>query len=257
MSRVLEHSPASALSFRAAGQVVAIYVAAAADPSRVGPAGMERARRQSIGHRSAVEAWRTACGATHGRGWSSWMALVIAGCGAESSTSTDEIERMEKRVQDAEREAEEAQAAADDARQSGKRAESSEERVEDEPVEEESAEEQAEDTTECIKIPNVVGKDHQLAQDTMQGSRPVHAHGRGRERPGSDVAVRSQLDDGASAPKGWRMRRRGGLKSCSTPSRTMSGSGGVVCGSLSASARGGRIRRRSPGQGRSNRRRSI
>ncbi len=94
------------------------------------------------------------------------MALVIAGCGSSSSTSSDEIERLEERVQQAEREAEAAQAAADDARQGGEPAENSEEPVEDQPVEEE----EAEDTTGCINVPNVVGKDHQLAQDTMQAA---------------------------------------------------------------------------------------
>ena len=94
------------------------------------------------------------------------MALVIAGCGTSSSTSSDEIERLEERVQEAERDAEEAQAAADDARQGGEPAENSEEPVEDEPVEEE----EAKGTTGCINVPNVVGKDHQLAQDTMQAA---------------------------------------------------------------------------------------
>jgi hypothetical protein len=75
-------------------------------------------------------------------------ALTLAGCGTEASTSSDEIERLEARVQEAERRADEARSA-------------------ETPSPEVSEEDPSPD---CVTVPDVVGKDHQLAQDTMQAA---------------------------------------------------------------------------------------
>jgi len=49
-----------------------------------------------------------------------------------------------------------------------------------------------------IKVPDVVGKDHQLAQDTMQGAGLYSL----REEDATGVALRPQLDDRFSESPG-------------------------------------------------------
>ena len=91
-------------------------------------------------------------------------ALVLSGCG-ENSSSTEDVQALEERVAAAEQKAADAEAAAEAAATEAPPAEEADrdEVVEEEPAQEESA-------ADCVKVPNVVGKDHQLAQDTMQAA---------------------------------------------------------------------------------------
>lgn len=98
------------------------------------------------------------------------VALVVGGlvgCGGASTADSEKIAELEERV-----EAAESQAAAAEAESAGvTEADAVVEDVADEVVEEEPAEEEPSDGGgDCIKVPNVVGKDHQLAQDTMQAA---------------------------------------------------------------------------------------
>ena len=100
--------------------------------------------------------------------------LMVAGCGAEQESAADQakIEELEQRVADAERKADDAKAQADSAQTASDTA------IEEEPAQTVSDEEptasvdEPDDSSEsdCITVPDVVGKDHQLAQDTMQAS---------------------------------------------------------------------------------------
>lgn len=96
------------------------------------------------------------------------LALAAAGCGATTSSSDNEkMQELEQRVQDAESQAADAKADAEAARADDASSDATPD-----------AEELADDTKTtdetsdggCIKVPNVVGKDHQLAQDTMQAA---------------------------------------------------------------------------------------
>ena len=100
--------------------------------------------------------------------------LMVAGCGAEQESAADQakIEELEQRVADAERKADDAKAQADSAQTASDTA------IEEEPAQTVSDEEptasvdEPDDSSEsdCITVPDVVGKDHQLAQDTMQAA---------------------------------------------------------------------------------------
>jgi hypothetical protein len=100
------------------------------------------------------------------------LALVVgglAGCGGASSAESDKIAELEERVEAAESQAAAAEAQAEsvaDTETDAVTEDVAAEAVEEEPAEEESS--AAGD--DCIKVPNVVGKDHQLAQDTMQAA---------------------------------------------------------------------------------------
>ena len=106
-------------------------------------------------------------------------AVMLAGCGsAEEATTNSEqsVERLEARVEAAERKADDAKAKADAAATEAKEEVAA---AVPDPTEAptEDASEPAEDDTQssssgsdCVKVPNVVGKDHQLAQDTMQAA---------------------------------------------------------------------------------------
>lgn len=94
------------------------------------------------------------------------IALVVgglAGCGDASPVDSEKIAELEERVAAAESQAAAAESAADT---------DADAVVEDVADEDGSAEP---DTTsggggDCIEVPDVVGKDHQLAQDTMQAA---------------------------------------------------------------------------------------
>ena len=99
------------------------------------------------------------------------IALVVcglAGCGGTSTAESDRIAELEERVEAAESQATAAEAEAETAETE---TDAAMEDVADEAVAEESAEDDStSDGGDCIKVPNVVGKDHQLAQDTMQAA---------------------------------------------------------------------------------------
>lgn len=94
------------------------------------------------------------------------IALVVAGCagcGGASSADSEKISELEARVEAAERQAAAAEAEAESAGET-----ESDAVLED--VADAALEEEAEPSSDCIKVPDVVGKDHQLAQDTMQAA---------------------------------------------------------------------------------------
>jgi hypothetical protein len=93
------------------------------------------------------------------------VTVALAGCG--SASSPDEVERLEQRVQDAEQKAADARAAAEDARNDTESSGGDNTGVTDEEPTEDAGEG---DGSGCIEVPDVVGKDHQLAQDTMQAA---------------------------------------------------------------------------------------
>jgi hypothetical protein len=94
------------------------------------------------------------------------LVFGLSGCGA-AGESTTEVERLEQRVAEAEQKAAEAHAAAAEAAQSDQTAEDSEAT---ETVVDDAVADSASNGSDCIKVPKVVGKDHQLAQDTMQAA---------------------------------------------------------------------------------------
>lgn len=100
------------------------------------------------------------------------VAVAVAGCGAAQEESSQDLQRLEQRVKDAEKKAADAQATA--AAAAGKAQDKTDAAADREPAAEDKTGD--DDTSsgassggsDCIKVPNVVGKDHQLAQDTMQ-----------------------------------------------------------------------------------------
>ena len=93
-------------------------------------------------------------------------ALALVGCGAADQSSQD-VNRLEQRVKDAEQKAADAQATAAAA---AKSAEKSDDSTASEPAAADTPDESSSRGSACVKVPNVVGKDHQLAQDTMQAA---------------------------------------------------------------------------------------
>ncbi|MBE2317174.1 PASTA domain-containing protein [Solirubrobacter sp. CPCC 204708] len=91
----------------------------------------------------------------------------LAGCG-ESSADRERIAELEARVDAAESQA--ATSSAEAGTSVDTETDAAAEEVTDEVIEEEPAEAQASGDGDCIRVPNVVGKDHQLAQDTMQAA---------------------------------------------------------------------------------------
>jgi hypothetical protein len=83
------------------------------------------------------------------------VSFALAGCG--SASSSDEVERLEQRVQDAEQKAADAQAAADDARNDNAGAAD----VSDEAPTEDVGESRG---SGCINVPNVVDHGAPAAQ---------------------------------------------------------------------------------------------
>ena len=84
--------------------------------------------------------------ASHSKSFPSWriwcvagaITVALAGCGAaQEDESSQDLERLEQPVEDADTD----------------------------PIPDDAA-----DGSGCIKVPDVVGKDHQLAQDTMQAA---------------------------------------------------------------------------------------
>jgi hypothetical protein len=102
--------------------------------------------------RSRMGTWLRACAVVLAVG-------AVAGCGDTSSAESERIAELEERV-----EAAESQAAAVETEAAAVAEDVVDEMIEEEPVEESSG------GDDCIKVPNVVGKDHQLAQDTMQAA---------------------------------------------------------------------------------------
>ncbi|MDA0179172.1 PASTA domain-containing protein [Solirubrobacter phytolaccae] len=100
------------------------------------------------------------------------IALVVVGmtgCGGASSADSEKIAELEKRVEAAESQA--AAAEAETETPADTKADAETEPVVEEAVENDSTEEEPSDGSgDCIRVPNVVGKDHQLAQDTMQAA---------------------------------------------------------------------------------------
>jgi hypothetical protein len=104
---------------------------------------------------------------------------ALVGCGGGSSAENEKIAELEERVEAAESQAgaeADANAAADSSASSeadaalGDVADDAED-VADDAVEEGDSENPAlGGSSDCINVPNVVGKDHQLAQDTMQAA---------------------------------------------------------------------------------------
>ncbi|MDA0172874.1 hypothetical protein OJ998_27480 [Solirubrobacter taibaiensis] len=92
----------------------------------------------------------------------------LAGCGGASSGESDKIAELEERVEAAESQAAAAEAEAESATDT--ETDAVVEDVADDAVEQEPAQEESSGGDDCIKVPNVVGKDHQLAQDTMQAA---------------------------------------------------------------------------------------
>jgi hypothetical protein len=86
------------------------------------------------------------------------IALTNIGCGAAQEQPAQDVDRLEQRVKDAEQKAADAQATA--AAAADQAAETSDAAVDSDPA----------TSSGCIKVPDVVGKDHQLAQDTMQAA---------------------------------------------------------------------------------------
>src|SRR5215218_1404627 len=117
-----------------------------------------------------------------GTWWAIGLAAVtLTGCGAAEQSSPD-VERLEQRVKDAEQRAADAQATAAEA---AKSAEQSDDSATSDPVAEDTPDASSSGDKNCVKVPNVVGKDHQLAQDTMQAAglyllREKDASGQGR-----------------------------------------------------------------------------
>lgn len=89
------------------------------------------------------------------------MVAGLAGCGGASSADSEKIAALEARVEAAESRA----AAVDPAADS--EADAAVEDVVEEPVEDST---DPSSDSDCIEVPDVVGKDHQLAQDTMQAA---------------------------------------------------------------------------------------
>jgi hypothetical protein len=111
----------------------------------------------------------------------SLAAVTLAGCGATEQPSQD-LERLEQRVKDAEQKAAEAQAKAAEA---AKSAEQSDDSATSDPAADDTPDESSSKDSNCVKVPNVVGEDHQLAQDTMQAAglyilQEADASGQGR-----------------------------------------------------------------------------
>ena len=93
------------------------------------------------------------------------FALTAVGCGSSTSTADSEkIAELEQRVEDAESRAADADVTADDSAASDVASDVGDDSADDTQAEDASA------GGDCIKVPNVVGKDHQLAQDTMQAA---------------------------------------------------------------------------------------
>jgi hypothetical protein len=95
------------------------------------------------------------------------------GCGGGSSAENAKIAELEERVEAAESQAVAAEADANAAADSGasSEADAGAKDVPDDAVEEKDSEDPASgSSSDCIMVPNVVGKDHQLAQDTMQAA---------------------------------------------------------------------------------------
>jgi uncharacterized protein (DUF2147 family) len=101
------------------------------------------------------------------------VGIALAGCGAAQEEPSQDVQRLEQRVKDAEQKAADAQAIAAAA---AKKVQEKADSVDDsEPVAEDTAGDETSSSDSsggsgCIKVPNVVGKDHQLAQDTMQAA---------------------------------------------------------------------------------------
>jgi hypothetical protein len=94
-------------------------------------------------------------------------AVTLTGCGAAAEQPSQDIERLEQRVKDAEQKAADAQATAAESSKSTKQ---SDDGATSDPVTDDTPDESSSSGSNCIKVPNVVGKDHQLAQDTMQAA---------------------------------------------------------------------------------------
>jgi hypothetical protein len=100
------------------------------------------------------------------------IAVALGGCGAAHEESSQDVQRLEQRVKDAEQKAADAQttaAAAADKDQEKTDAAADRDALVDSAAADDSSGSSS-SGSDCIKVPNVVGKDHQLAEDTMQAA---------------------------------------------------------------------------------------
>jgi beta-lactam-binding protein with PASTA domain len=96
-------------------------------------------------------------------------ALAFAACGESADTAEDDaVAKLEARLAAAEDKAAEAERKAEDASAAVGEAPAADTSAEEEYVSEE--EPASSGGAGCIEVPDVVGKDHQLAQDTMQAA---------------------------------------------------------------------------------------
>src|SRR4051812_24089363 len=95
------------------------------------------------------------------------VCAAIVGCGSTTSADSEKIPQLEARVEAAESQVADAQSDAGTATSKGAAdqddVDAAHDDVSSKPAEEEATTDAS--SGDCIKVPNVVGKDHQLAQD--------------------------------------------------------------------------------------------